>query len=83
MPPQASRLLAGALACSDCTGSSWHTGSPAVLPAPETDTTSCVACQVQYLLQTSTLLISMKRKELRHRARQRARDEAANGKKHS
>jgi len=37
---------------------------------------------VQYLLQTSSLLISMKRKELRHRARPRAREEAANGKKH-
>ncbi|KAK9834987.1 hypothetical protein WJX81_002261 [Elliptochloris bilobata] len=38
---------------------------------------------IQYLLQTSSLLISMKRKELRHRARQRARDEAANGKKNT
>ena len=46
-------------------------------------TQQAVGVQVQYLLQTSTLLISMKRKELRHRARQRARDEAANSKKHS
>ena len=37
--------------------------------------------QIQYLLRTSALLISMKRKELRHRALQRARGEAANGKK--
>lgn len=37
--------------------------------------------QVNYLLDASSLLISMKRKELQHNARKRARQEAADSPK--